>query len=104
MPSQEMSTADKDSKEQKECKDLVDGKDILIYPNPVSSEFTIVIPNLDVDEFASLMLYDQSGRLIYQIEKATMSNIINLADQSPGVYFLNIHIGDINVQWKIIKE
>jgi len=104
MPPEGKSTADKDSKNQQEFKDQIDGKDILIYPNPVTSELTIEIPSLEDDEFASLTLYDQNGRLIYRNDHATVSNTLSVADQLPGIYYLNIRIGENTIQWKIIKK
>lgn len=101
---EEKSTADKDSEDHEVFKDQVNGKDILIYPNPVTSELTIEIPSLEDDEFASLTLYDQNGRLIYQNDHATVSNTMSLADKLQGIYFLNIQIGESTIQWKIIKK
>ena len=98
------STSDKNSEEREEFKDQVNGKDIFIYPNPVTSELIIKIPSLKDDEFASLSLYDQNGRLIYRNDHATVSNKMSLADQLQGIYFLNIQIDESIIQWKIIKE
>ena len=90
--------------EHHEFKDKLGDQDVLIYPNPVESELTIEIPTLEDEEFASISLYDQEGRLIYSNDQATASSTLNIADQFPGIYFLTISIGENITQWKIIKE
>ncbi|MBN2612908.1 MAG: T9SS type A sorting domain-containing protein [Bacteroidales bacterium] len=88
----------------KEYSDNLDGKEVLIYPNPVKSEITIEIPELGDDEFGSLKIYNQEGKLALQKNKVSRKTMLNLSELPHGIYYLNISLADKTIQWKIIKE
>lgn len=96
---------DNQEKQEQNFLDKLGENDILIYPNPVNNELKIEIPNLDPAQgFASLVIFNQEGRLVYKIQNVTSSNILYLQDLPAGIYYLNIRIGEEKVNWKIIKE
>ena len=90
--------------EPQEFKDKLDNHDILIYPNPVKSELTVNIPSLDDNEYATISLYDQSGRMVYYNDRATGHNTISFSAINSGVYFMKIMMKDKSVEWKVVKE
>ena len=98
------STLQDQNQQQQEFKDNIDGKDILIYPNPVESELTVQIPDLDGTASTSLQVYDQGGKLVYSNTSLTNNNTINLSGLPHGVYFLHISYGETTSRWKIVKE
>ena len=92
------------SREQPEIKDQIDGQEISIYPNPVQSEITVKIPELEEGEYADISLYGQGGQLLYRNEKAGYNNIINFSEFPAGIYFMTITIREKSIQWKVVKE
>ena len=55
---------------------------VQIYPNPVDNELYI-----DIDESASLELFDVTGRLILRQQLSTGKNRVNMTSVSPGIVF-----------------
>lgn len=90
--------------EQPEIKDQIGEQQISIYPNPVQSEITVKIPELEEGEYADISLYGQGGQLLYRNEKAGYNNIINFSEFPAGIYFMTITIREKSIQWKVVKE
>lgn len=78
--------------------------DILIYPNPVESELTIEIRELDEYVDASATLFDQSGRLIMIREITPGHNKLDLSFLSAGTYYMVIRAGGNESRWTLVKE
>ncbi len=70
--------------------------EIQIFPNPVSSLLTV---NSDFMVY-SLEIKDLSGR----IQKTEHSNVVSVADLSPGIYFATIHTAEGQFTRKFIKQ
>src|SRR4030043_2386565 len=69
--------------------DRVGEYNVLIYPNPVKSELIISIQDLADNTYATITIYDQSGRLILTQNKTTAGTTLNLSQISPGDYYMN---------------
>jgi PKD repeat protein len=75
---------------------------ISIYPNPVSQNLIIVIPN--IQEETSFRIYDSEGRLIrYQLLQAGQS-IIDCSPLSKGIYFIELRNSFLTTYKKIIRK
>jgi len=78
--------------------------DIIIYPNPFTSELNIEISGTTDNKPVSLILLDFSGKLILTRENASEITTLNLSGLAPGNYFLQIKAGSKTIPWKIVKE
>ena len=71
---------------------------ILIYPNPATNEFNVILNN--GEKIKKIFIYDANGRII-----STHNNtIINVKNLSAGIYFLNIFTNFKNYSSKLIKK
>jgi hypothetical protein len=81
---------------------MVEVKDISIYPNPNNGEFTIS----GLDNGMMIEMYDYTGRLINKeiVNNETMQ--FNLSNQANGIYLVRIISPDGNLvtQKKIVKQ
>lgn len=80
------------------CEDII-GERIYIYPNPIRDKFTITGSDLGIySDFASLEIYDQYGKLVYDefipIENETVNHLISNFDLTSGVYVVFLKSGD----------
>jgi hypothetical protein len=78
---------------------------ILLYPNPTSGLFTLVLPELPEDTNIQMECYNPVGyKVIEQCLVSGAQHIISLDSQAPGIYFLKvIRNGKIEVK-KIVKQ
>ena len=63
--------------------------EIELYPNPSNGTF-----NLKYAEGANIYIYNASGMVVKQIEKATEHEIIDISDFNAGAYILRIITND----------
>ncbi len=79
--------------------------EILIYPNPTQGLFAVEIQNMPEETPGEIYLYRSSGQTIEKrnIGKNNRAEF-DISRESPGVYFVNIHLGDKVSSWKIIKK
>lgn len=71
---------------------------ILIYPNPATNEFNIILDN--GEKIKKIMISDANGRII-----STHNNtLINVKNLSAGIYYLNILTNFKNYSSKLIKK
>jgi hypothetical protein len=80
--------------------DLNPRKDIAIYPNPFSSDFSIKIP--ENETFKSLTIFDIVGNKVYST--ATFQENRSIDHLSKGIYILNIETDKHKYSKKIIKK
>ena len=74
-----------------------------IYPNPVTSNFSLSFDSPQKVENLSLYTYD--GKLLKTIESINSAKIvIHMGDKRKGVYFLKFRIKNQNFQYKIVKQ
>ena len=59
-----------------------------IFPNPSNGRFTIVAGTQQTD--AAVEIYNAAGELVYSTTLTTIKNDINISNQPPGMYFINI--------------
>lgn len=81
--------------------DVVDKREIKIYPNPTKGVLRVDIPEVDNGNIA---IYDLKGTLICSVFNLTKSNNIDLSDVANGIYIMQITIGAETTTWQIVKE
>ena len=77
---------------------------ITIFPNPTRDDVFIDIENLDENNPSSVMLYDNSGRVIKSLEQLSPHNSIGLSDLPGGIYYIKVNLNGKYSDWKVIKE
>ena len=80
--------------------------DVEVYPNPFQSQITLSLPD-EWDENITVMLYDLSGRLVYQMESAsTEGNELDLqvANLKNGTYMLQVIVNGEQFKRVIVKN
>lgn len=88
-----------------DVEDLMENKDIQIYPNPVK-EYCYVEIGLDFDQ-ADIFVYDMTGKVIQTISAKNRVTKINTSKLPQGVYIIKASIPnqkDKKLTTKIIKE
>lgn len=83
--------------------DKIGERSISIYPNPTQNEITVEITGIEETDNASILIYDQLGRLRLTQTEISIRNTINLANLPRGTYFLIIRMKNSNTKWTIIK-
>jgi hypothetical protein len=76
---------------------------ITIYPNPTQGRISIEIKPLAPEENNFLRLYDMRGRSI-KLQKIESTRTEMDITGNPGIYLLDIHLGEEVSKWKIIKQ
>jgi len=77
-------------------------KSLLVYPNPFNNEITI---NYALrNSVATLTIYNLIGEEIKHQVITKQTTVINLANQSKGIYFVSIIDGNNRATRKIIKQ
>lgn len=77
--------------------------DVKLYPNPTNNQITADFGQLlDIDQ---LSVTDALGRVIFTQSKIHTQNVlIDLDNETPGIYFLNLNVSNENKVLKIIKK
>jgi len=83
--------------------DNVDGKKVIIYPNPTQGQLKIEIQGYEQTS-AIVYLYDLSGKLLINKKQFDSSIPLDLSSFTNGTYILKIVMGDKTSEWKILKE
>lgn len=84
-------------------------RSITIYPNPNNGNFNIDVKNVDTstgsvtNEKISINVFNSLGQSVYQANHKTINGVYNLelSNQSSGVYFVQLIIGDKVYQKRI---
>ena len=88
--------------------DIVSNQSVQIYPNPVSDNLTLQINTIN-EAPIQYSVIDPLGRELYNIDKGIVpagqkEYTINLNELNPGIYYINLKIGEtVKVQKLIIK-
>lgn len=81
--------------------------DVTVYPNPVSGNGYLTFSSLKDDE-QTLVIYDVSGRIVYQKQYAitTGNNKLTLetTNLTKGMYFIKMDNAEDGINLKFIKE
>lgn len=74
--------------------------DLQLYPNPTNGQITIKIQQQSFD----VKVFDQTGRLVMQeqTEIGMPNHSIDLSEQTPGIYFMQLNSGKEQVVKKIV--
>jgi hypothetical protein len=76
---------------------------LTIFPNPANGNFfNVYIPGLKNIELANLTVLDANGKIVLKTRVAQSAMIS--CNLSPGVYFVRINAGAINVTKKLVVE
>jgi len=102
LPKDSLSSPQKD-KVGEVYNDLLDNKEIKIYPNPTRGLLTVDIPLRESDR-ARISIFDMQGRTLMDFNNAGTSTDIDLSGQPAGMYLLRIFINNKPTTWKIIKQ
>lgn len=73
-----------------------------IYPNPTSALLTIEASNLQ--NYKTIIISDALGRIVYQTEIEYSKITLDLSNQNPGMYFIEIRGDQNSVFEKIVVE
>lgn len=79
-------------------------QEIKIYPNPTSGELKMEISNFVTGSSGFITVVDLTGRLIYQSNTVSASNIINLSSALVGNYILKVILDGRSKEWVVVKE
>lgn len=74
-----------------------------IYPNPVSDEI-FVLNNNSKQEIHNISIYDNSGRIVKELNKPTFQNQISMSNMASGAYFIVVSMSEMVYHKKIIKQ
>lgn len=66
-----------------------------LFPNPFTSQFTIHLPDIGLEDKAELKLFSMSGQFVYE-QTNVGERVIRLSelDLAPGMYILHVTIND----------
>jgi len=73
--------------------------DVRIYPNPSNGHFTVLTGNVDA---STITVLDLTGRIVYEANTAGNQVQIDLTQELPGIYFVNIVRNGITTVEKVI--
>ncbi|UQB69789.1 T9SS type A sorting domain-containing protein [Epilithonimonas zeae] len=88
-----------------DVENLMENKDIQIYPNPVK-DYCYVEIGLDFDQ-ADIYLYDMTGKVIQQLQTGNKITKVNTSKLPQGVYIIKANIStqqNKKLTTKILKE
>ena len=85
--------------------ELKDDVTILAYPNPVTTELRVTLPQEWQEKKVSYGLYNANGQLVKQIvnNKSGQTEIMNVADIPTGIYIMKVNTGDQSAVQRIVK-
>ncbi|MEZ5198786.1 MAG: T9SS type A sorting domain-containing protein [Bacteroidales bacterium] len=72
--------------------------DFSVYPNPFE-DYTNVSFNLNESSYVELSVYNIVGEVVYQDQYSEMGTgsqklLLDTQDYKPGIYFINLLVGD----------
>lgn len=79
--------------------------DMLIFPNPTSTNLIIQCPNLDHNANITLKIYNNLGQVVYETEKQVNSIFsIDVSNFGAGLYYCRVMQNDEVMIGKFVKE
>ena len=77
--------------------------EIVIYPNPSSKTATITFNNMPFAEDAQLIIHNQSGQILQQINISVPGSlVINTEEFNSGVYIIGLKTKNLSISKKLI--
>lgn len=86
------------------CSDMLDEKEIKIYPNPTEGELRVEIFNELKKTEGIVTVHGNNGAMIYTTPIINGSASLDISSCPNGLYILHVKIGDCVSSWKIIKR
>ena len=86
------------------CSDMLDEKEIKIYPNPTEGELRVEIFNELKKTEGIVSVHGNNGAMIYTTPIINGSASLDISSCPNGLYILHVKIGDCVSSWKIIKR
>ncbi len=83
--------------------DIIPENLVSIYPVPTANKLYIEIKEMNTEKY-SITLIDLQGKLLFNIDKASQKNIIDISDFSKGIYFLQIKSDKEHFVKKVVFE
>ena len=80
---------------------LFDNDTILIYPNPVQDELSIVLPESEVT--GKLFLYNHIGQLVSEYALSETNKTVYLSNLASGLYFYQVNTTHKSTKGKLLK-
>lgn len=84
--------------------DMLDEKEIKIYPNPTEGESRVEIFNELKKTEGIVTVHGNNGAMIYTTPIINGSASLDISSCPNGLYILHVKIGDCVSSWKIIKR
>ena len=103
IPKDSLSLTSPKKTESEVFKEMLDNKEVTIYPNPTKGLLTVEIPLSNNDQ-ARITLHDVQGRTLMEFKNVSTTTQIDLSGQPPAIYLLRIFINNKPMTWKIIKQ
>ena len=82
--------------------ELITGKLVSVFPNPVSKTVNISIP--DIQGIADIRVFDIYGKLMQQRSSGQMNTQLDLSSLSPGIYVIKVMNNGKESMMKIVKQ
>lgn len=86
------------------CSDMLDEKEIKIYPNPTEGELRVEIFNELKKTEGIVTVHGNNGAMIYTTPIINGSASLDISSCPNGLYILHVKIGDCVSSWKIIER
>lgn len=84
--------------------DMLDEKEIKIYPNPTEGELRVEIFNELKKSEGIVTVHGNNGAMIYTTPIINGFASLDISSCPNGLYILHVKIGDCVSSWKIIKR
>ena len=69
-----------------------DADGLLIYPNPASTEITVVLPNGSNGDYSRLQLLDVSGMVVREVQTPEQTSLrMDVSELPRGIYLCKVH-------------
>lgn len=94
----------KPAEKQDTVAEILSHVEVTAYPNPVKGTLHVEIKGQKEDEKARISLFGSQGTLVFNKETSEPYNPIDFNNYLPGVYILQVYVGDKKTEIKIIKQ
>ena len=88
----------------KDVQYLPDDVKIEVFPNPAHSFIILTISPFNSDCADGILIYDLSGKVVYQSNNILEENYLDLDNFTNGEYILKVTTGTLNKTFKVLKK
>jgi len=81
--------------------DEIQAIQVLLYPNPTTGGITLEATGVIMDE---LLIFDNAGKLIAEIQLSGETELIDLSDYARGVYQMQVKAGSTTFWERVVKH